>query len=136
MRRPLIAASVLVLAASLLTACASGEHARTDFSHQHYQAKVHYDSLALMSVVGIRDINIDRGEGFPRVQATVVNHSFFSKNFEYQIQWVDSSGFVVNPGSQPWIPLHLRGHESRPVQSTAPNADAQDFTIHVRKQDS
>ncbi len=135
MRRQLLA-TMLVLSTALLTACASGEHARADFSHQQYQAKVHFDSLALMSVVGIRDISVDRGMGFPRVQATLVNHSFFGKNFEYQIKWVDSSGFVVNPGSQPWLPVHLRGRESLQVQSTAPNADAQDFTIHVRKQDS
>ncbi len=134
--RPILKTPLIVLTLAVLGGCASGEHARTDFSHQQYQAKVHFDSPALMSVVGITDIAVDRGAGFPRVQATIVNHSHFSKHFEYQIKWFDSSGFVVNPGSQPWIPVHLHGKEHLQVQSTAPNADAQDFSIDVRKQDS
>lgn len=119
----------------MLAACTSGLNAGVDFSTQKYASHIHYDDPAMMSVVGVKSIVVDRSEGLPRVQAMLINHSHFSKSIQYKISWEDSSGFVVNPGSQPWTPVRLHGKEQLPVQSTAPNADAQIFNITVRKAD-
>ncbi len=131
-----IIAALSLTATVLLAGCSAGVTANVDFSSQQYAAKVHYDNPGLRSVVSIQNFKVDRGVGISRVQATLVNNSYFSKSIEYRINWVDSSGFVVNPGSQPWTPAHLHGKEHLQVQSTAPNADAQDFNISVRKLDN
>lgn len=52
---------------------------------------------------------------------------------QYRFVWLDSKGFEIDPEKGTWKPLTLYGTESRQIQSVAPNANAIEFLLKIRR---
>ncbi|MEI6057161.1 MAG: YcfL family protein [Lentisphaerota bacterium] len=55
---------------------------------------------------------------------------------EYKFSWYDSGGMEVDPGRSAWIPINLKGKETKTIQGLAPNPSAKSFKIKIREADS
>lgn len=66
------------------------------------------------------------------IQAQISNHWHANVELEYQVIWKNAQGFTVDAESAPWIPQSLTPGESFSINSTAPNANANQFKIYLK----
>lgn len=52
---------------------------------------------------------------------------------QYRFVWLDAKGLEIDPEKGTWKPLTLYGTESRQIQSVAPNANAIEFMLKIRR---
>ena len=56
-----------------------------------------------------------------------------SLQLQYQFQWFDLDGFVIEAEKSPWQPLELHGMQTTTVASLAPTPQVATFSIYVRE---
>ena len=56
-----------------------------------------------------------------------------SLKLQYQFNWFDAEGFVIESRKTPWNPLELHGFQSTALRGLAPNEQVASFTVYVRE---
>lgn len=92
-------------------------------------------SALLGEGVEIHDVREMRSpEGFLDVQMIGYNRGYGTRRFEYRVEWLDESGFVIPTKTSVWIPVSAAEKSPVTFRFIAPRRDAVDFRINTRKQ--
>lgn len=91
-------------------------------------------SALLGEGIEIQDVREKRSpEGFLDVQMIGYNRGYGTRRFEYRVEWLDESGFVIPTKTSVWIPVSAAEKSPVTFRFIAPRRDAVDFTINTRK---
>lgn len=61
------------------------------------------------------------------------NSCFFDKTFQYKVEWRGASGFVIDSVLSKWQKKSVRSKNRFNIQMIAPNKEAMDYRIYIRK---
>ena len=71
--------------------------------------------------------------GVMQAQVDVANDDFRTRRFAYKFTWLDSRGNTITSSLSTWKSASVTSGASITIQSIAPNLDATDFTLQVRR---
>ena len=133
----LLASSALLALA--LTGCnstppvTSGIGAESLPPKEQLQPYLKVDNADLSDKLAISDVLNRKSQGFLEVNVELSSQYKKSLKLQYQFNWFDAQGFVIEPEKSNWQPIVLHGHQSIKLHGVAPTADAQTFNIYVRE---
>ena len=91
-------------------------------------------SALLGEGVEITSVKSGRNDaGIMIVQVNGYNKATSIRRFDYKVEWLDESGFVIDSQASKWLSTSARPKSSFTFGVVAPNKDAADFKIDTRK---
>lgn len=69
------------------------------------------------------------------LQVEFYNRSYNTERFQYRIEWIDASGFVINSKTNVWLNTSVKGKSNGTITAFAPNESAVDFKMNTRDQE-
>ena len=72
-------------------------------------------------------------DGFMELEVSGYNKSFNTLRFEYKVEWLDSSGMVVDTVASKWLLTSAAGKSNFAIKSVATRQNAVDFRMNTRK---
>ncbi len=72
-------------------------------------------------------------DGFMELQVSGYNKAHETKRFEYKVEWLDSSGIVIDTKTSKWMQTSAAAKSNFAIRSIAPRTDAVDFRMNTRK---
>jgi uncharacterized protein YcfL len=71
--------------------------------------------------------------GLLKVQIELLNRKRSLERFNYQFQWFDVNGMLINNIASPTVPDQIEGGESKFISSVAPTTACKDFRVKFLK---
>lgn len=100
--------------------------------HQ-YSKHLLVDNKKLAQQLHISEIKSRKKNDLLQVNLSLTSTYEKSLQLQYQFQWFDQDGFIVEAGKSPWQPLDLHGMQTQTVASLAPTANTASFSLYVRE---
>lgn len=100
--------------------------------HQ-YSKHLLVDNKKLAQQLHISEIKSRKKNDLLQVNLSLTSTYKKSLQLQYQFQWFDQDGFIVEAGKSPWQPLDLHGMQTQTVASLAPTANTASFSLYVRE---
>lgn len=100
---------------------------------QDYQDKLIIDNQQLASLLFISDIKSRKNNDFLEVNLALSSTYEKSLALQYQFNWFDKDGFVIESGKNPWQALELHGMQTVNVKGLAPSKNAASYSFYVRE---
>lgn len=131
---------ILTLAAVLLLAAGCGNtvnwarpaEARSNPNWIEDERLVSDENLArLVAVTGLNTSLT--AEGLLRVQVTLQSTSDKLRSIEYQFDWFDEAGMLVESPASRWTIEHIYGGDIKPITATAPSPKVTDFVFKMKR---
>ena len=69
--------------------------------------------------------------GLLSVQVELQNNSRSQHRFNYQFEWFDANGMIVETSTSIWIDRRIQGGETISITALAPTENAKDFRIKM-----
>lgn len=73
-----------------------------------------------------------RGNGFMEVQVQGYSQASQVLRFQYQFEWLDADGFVIDSKTNIWRPYSVTPKSQWTISGVAPRDDAVDFRLKTR----
>ncbi|MBL4763753.1 MAG: YcfL family protein [Colwellia sp.] len=130
---------LLLLSLFFISACknvplvTSGIGSEQLASEQKYSKHLQVDNKKLANQIHISDIKSRKQHDLLQVNLSLTSTYKKSLQLQYQFQWFDQDGFVIEAGKSPWIPFELHGMQTQTVASLAPTPHVATFSLYVRK---
>ncbi|MBN2069147.1 MAG: YcfL family protein [Opitutales bacterium] len=70
--------------------------------------------------------------GLLEMQLSARNDSYYDKNLEYRIEWLDNNGFEIKTITTKWNRVFVNRHSDFRVIQVGPSEAAADFRIQIR----
>ncbi len=84
----------------------------------------------------VRDVREGRTPtGLLTAQVDVANDGFSTRHFAYRFDWKDSRGMVIQSQTSVWENAAVASGTRISLSTVAPNREATDFSIQVRRSD-
>ncbi len=84
----------------------------------------------------VRDVREGRTpSGLLSAQVDVANDGFTTRHFAYRFDWKDTRGMVIQSQTSVWENAAVDSGTRITLSAIAPNRDATDFSIQVRRSD-
>lgn len=99
---------------------------------QKYNKHLQIDSKKLAGQLHISEIKSRKQNDLLQVNLSLTSTYKKSLQLQYQFQWFDKDGFVIEAGKSPWQPLELHGMQTTTVESLAPTPQVATFSLYVR----
>jgi uncharacterized protein YcfL len=93
--------------------------------------KVHNPELAKQ--LKITDVKTRKTNGLLEINLELTSHYKKSLKLQYNFNWFDSDGFVIESRKTPWKPLELHGFQSTTLRGLAPSELVTSFSVYVRE---
>ena len=141
-RAALTVAAALLLGAGIVTVVAgcgtvNTTSTRTGPADSAVEATTKVNNLLQQLFLTAKEVRMNRTTGGPmEVQVDVENNGFSYKTFAYRFDWVDAKGNVIESQTSVWKSTNVPSGGSTVIRSVAPNEDATDFRLQVRRADS
>lgn len=100
---------------------------------QNYQQRLIVDNQQLASQLFISDIKTRMNNDFLEVNLALTSKYEKSLALQYQFNWFDKDGFVIESGKNPWQALELHGMQTINVKGLAPSKNAASYSFYVRE---
>jgi uncharacterized protein YcfL len=126
----LLAGIVLLAAAGCHTSMNTIENAQKEGQRQMISdSRVITDSSLAkkVSFVGINQTMTPGG--LLKIQIELLNRKRSPQSFNYQFEWFDASGMLLNNVASPTISDQIQGGESKFISSVAPTPACKDFRV-------
>ncbi len=91
------------------------------------------DDSTLASQVQVASVDHEMIGGLMRALVTLKSNRNRTLWIQYRFSWYDANGVELDPGSTPYRDLQLQGRDAVSVTSMAPNEQAREFKIRIRK---
>lgn len=110
---------------------------RTGPADSAVEATTKVNNLLQQIFLTAKEVRMNRTKGGPmEVQVDVENNGFSYKTFAYRFDWVDAKGNVIESQTSVWKSTNVPSGGSTVIRSVAPNEDATDFRLQVRRAES
>jgi len=100
---------------------------------QNHSKHLQVHNKKLASQLHISEIKSRKQGGFLQINLSLTSTYKKSLQLQYQFQWFDKDGFIIEAGKSPWRPFKLHGMQTQTVSSLAPTPHVTDFSIYVRE---
>jgi uncharacterized protein YcfL len=100
---------------------------------QEYNKHLQINNKKLAGRVHINDIKSRKKNDLLHVNLSLISTYKKSLQLQYQFQWFDADGFVIEAGKSPWQPFELHGLQTTTVASLAPSPYVTTFSLYVRE---
>lgn len=100
---------------------------------QEYSKHLQINNKKLASRVYISAIKSRKQNDLLHVNLSLTSRYKKSLQLQYQFQWFDADGFVIEAGKIPWQSLELHGMQTTTVASLAPTSTVTTFNLYVRE---
>ncbi|WP_114327531.1 YcfL family protein [Candidatus Colwellia aromaticivorans] len=100
---------------------------------QKYSKHLQVHNKELASQLHISEIKSRKQNDLLQVNLSLTSTYKKSLQLQYQFQWFDKDGFVIEAGKSPWQSLELHGMQTQTVSSLAPTPNVATFSLYVRK---
>lgn len=130
---------LLLLSIFFISACknispvTSGLGSEQIYPGQKYSKHLQIDNKKLASRLHISEITSRKQNDLLHVNISLTSTYKKSLQLQYQFQWFDQDGFVIEVGKSPWQPLELHGMQTTTVESLAPTPQVATFSLYVRE---
>lgn len=130
---------LLLLSIFFISACqnmppvTSGIGSEQLFLAQKYSKHLQVHNEKLASQLHISDIKSRKQNDLLQVNLSLTSTYKKSLQLQYQFQWFDKDGFVIEAGKSPWQSLELHGMQTNTVASLAPTPHVATFSLYVRE---
>ena len=92
-------------------------------------------SALLGEGIEIQDVKTGQNNaGIMVLQISGYNKATSIKRFDYKVEWLDESGFIIESQASKWLPMSASPKSSFSFSAVAPSKDAADLKIDTRKQ--
>lgn len=98
-----------------------------------YSKHLQVHNKKLSSQLYISDIKSRQQNDLLQVNLSLTSTYKKSLQLQYQFQWFDKDGFVIEAGKSPWHSLELHGMQTQTVSSLAPTPNVATFSLYVRE---
>lgn len=130
---------LLLMSVFLISACknvppvTSGIGSEQLSPEQKYSKHLQVDNKKLASQLYISEIKSRKKNDLLQVNLSLTSTDQKSLQLQYQFQWFDKEGFVIEAGKSPWQSLELHGMQTITVPSVAPTPSVDTFSLYVRE---
>ena len=111
----------------------SGIGSEQMYPGEKYSEHLQVDNNKLASQLHISEIKSRNKNDLLQVSLSLTSTYKKSLQLQYQFQWFDQDGFVIEAGKSPWQPLELHGMQTTTVASLAPTSQVATFSLYVRE---
>jgi len=91
------------------------------------------DNEQLAEKLAISAIKTRTNNGLLEVNAEISSQYESSLSLQYQFNWFDQQGFVIEPGKSTWQPVVLHGQQSIVLRGVSPSIQASTYNVYIRK---
>lgn len=100
---------------------------------QEYAQYLQVDNKKLATKLYISDLKTRTNNDLLAINLSLTSRYKKSQQLQYQFQWFDQDGFVIEAGKSPWQPLELHGMQTITVAGLAPSTQVAKFSLYVRE---
>lgn len=100
---------------------------------QEYAKYLQVDNKKLAAKLYISDLKTRINNDLLAINLSLTSRYKKSQQLQYQFQWFDQAGFVIEAGKSPWQPLELHGMQTITVADLAPSTQVAKFSLYVRE---
>ena len=100
---------------------------------QEYAEHLQVDNKQLAAKLHISDIKSRKNNDLLAINLSLTSRYKKSQQLQYQFQWFDQAGFIIEAGKSPWHPLELHGMQTITVAALAPSTQVATFSLYVRE---
>jgi uncharacterized protein YcfL len=111
----------------------SGIGSEQIYPGQKYSKQLQIDNKKLAGRLHISEIKSRKQNDLLQINLSLTSTYKKSLQLQYQFQWFDQDGFVIEAGKSPWQPLELHGMQTTTVESLAPTPQVATFSLYVRE---
>ncbi|MFT7009255.1 MAG: hypothetical protein ACJAXJ_003803 [Colwellia sp.] len=111
----------------------SGIGSEQIYPGQKYSKQLQIDNKKLAGRLHISEIKSRKQNDLLQVNLSLTSTYKKSLQLQYQFQWFDQDGFVIEAGKSPWQPLELHGMQTTTVENLAPTPQVATFSLYVRE---
>lgn len=127
------------LAVTVVTGCGTVNttSTRNGPADSAVEATTKVNNLLQQLFLTAKEVRMNRTKGGPmEVQVDVENNGFSYKTFAYRFDWVDAKGNVIESQTSVWKSTNVPSGGSTVIRSVAPDEEATDFRLQVRRAES
>jgi|TARA_R110001583_G_scaffold182779_1_gene340915 uncharacterized protein YcfL len=111
----------------------SGIGSEQIYPGQKYSKQLQIDNKKLAGRLHISEIKSRKQNDLLQINLSLTSTYKKSLQLQYQFQWFDQDGFVIEAGKSPWQPVELHGMQTTTVESLAPTPQVATFSLYVRE---
>ncbi|MDX2369831.1 MAG: YcfL family protein [Colwellia sp.] len=100
---------------------------------QEYSKHLQVHNEKLASRLHISEIKSRKQSDLLQVNLSLTSTYKKSLQLQYQFQWFDQDGFIIEAGKSPWQSIELHGMQTKTVESLAPTPHVATFSLYVRE---
>jgi len=100
---------------------------------QEYAKYLQINNKQLAAQLHISDIKSRKSNDLLAINLSLTSSYRKSQQLQYQFQWFDQAGFVIEAGKSPWHPIELHGMQTLTVAGLAPSTQVATFSLYVRE---
>jgi len=128
----LMMASAALIGSTLLSGCSTAGTIAGDSATGQNPYILAYDS-SFARQVSVVDVAHHTVGDLMQAQVTLRSNRNRSLLLTYKFAWFDATGLEIDPQSKPYRSLTIEGRDGVTVSSVAPNPQATEFKMKVRK---
>jgi uncharacterized protein YcfL len=111
----------------------SGIDTNTMTHGDDFSKHLHVHNPELGKKLAITDVKSRQTNGLLELNVELTSSYNKSQKLQYQFNWFDAQGFVIESRKSAWKPLELHGFQSSVLRGVAPSEQATSFNVNVRE---
>jgi uncharacterized protein YcfL len=129
----LICFSVIIAGCKNIPPVTSGIGSKQITPGHEFAEYLQLDNNKLAKKLHISDIKSRENNDLLSINLSLTSRYEKSQQLQYQFQWFDQAGFIIEAGKSPWHPLELHGMQTITVTGLAPSIHVASFSLYVRE---
>lgn len=125
-----------ILALCVLSGCISRPNTSgisLEQTQNTYNEQLSVHNQALAEKLAIVDVKTKQTNELTDVFVTLASQYNKSQYLQYQFNWFDENGFIIQGNHSPWQAITLFGYAKMHLSALAPNSHAVRFSLAVRE---
>lgn len=125
-----------LLSLCVLSACSSKPDTSglsLEQTHNAYHEQLSVPNQALAEKLAISDVKTKQTNELTDVVVTLASQYNKSQYLQYQFNWFDENGFIIQGNHSPWQAITLFGYAKMHLSALAPSSHAVRFSLAVRE---
>jgi uncharacterized protein YcfL len=100
---------------------------------QEYGKHLQVHNKQLENRLYISEIKTRKPNDLLQINLSLTSSYKKSQQLQYQFQWFDQDGFIIEADKSPWQSIELHGMQTKTVSSLAPIPQVATFSLYVRE---
>ena len=100
---------------------------------QKYSNHLQVHNKQLDNRLHISEIKTRKQNDLLQINLSLTSSYKKSQQLQYQFQWFDQDGFIIEANKSPWQSIELHGMQTKTIESLAPTIHVTTFSLYVRE---